>query len=306
MIGYYLLAALGGALLTALVYEWDDDDDNDGSEAVEIDTSDESSDTEPRQTLSFTGDPVLDGTEGDDTLPGGQDPDRAPGMINLLGGDDTAVVEYPFDITVDGGEGDDELSSTAVANTLVGGEGNDTLSGIDANTMDGGAGDDEITFTHYAELNSSVALIGGGDGDDLIRVEGTAGQDQPDAGGARIEGGSGSDQFEVVLDLVNSDIDLANDDGILESTLARIADFNPEEDTLLIQIDRTQETEDREVEVGFEQTETEDGSYTTELTLTFAATPTASQAVSTMYIESATAFTLDDIELVGVSLPASS
>ena len=304
MIWYYVLAALGGAALTALIYEWDDDD-NESSETAEEDTPEDPPSADPGQMLSYTGAPVLEGGDGDDTLPAGQDSDLAPGTINLLGGNDSAVVEDPFGITVNGGDGDDQLSSTAVGNTLIGGEGNDTLSGIDATNMDGGAGDDEITFEHYTELNSTTASITGGEGNDLIRIEGIAGQDQPDAGGAIIEGGDGSDQFEVVLDLVNSETDLANDDGILESTLARISDFDPAEDTVLIQIDRSEETEDREVEIGFEQTETADGGYTTELTLTFAATPSASQAVSTMYIESDTAFTLDDIELVGVSLPAS-
>lgn len=282
-----LLSLLGSALLGTVVFDWFDDDD-DGQ-------NDNTPENEMGRELNYDGSDLLEGTEGDDTLPAGQDESLVPDTINLSGGDDIAVVEDPFAIIVSGGEGDDTLVSTAVGNTLDGGAGNDTLTGIDANSMFGGSGDDQITFDSDVELHSSVARIDGGEGDDTINILADAGVNTADRGGAIVEGGNGSDDFKIVLDLQNSQ----GEESILNTAVARINDFTPSEDTLVIEVARNDETADRDVTAELDQTE-EDGTYTSLITLTFDETDDATQAKATLTVISNAAFTLDDIQLIGV------
>jgi hypothetical protein len=236
---------------------------------------------------------LLEGTEGNDTLSSGQDSDLAPATINLLEGADVAVVEDPLGITVSGGDGDDIISSTAVGNTLNGDAGNDRITGIDANNMHGGAGDDEITFNSDVELNSSTAQISGGAGNDTINVLADAGVNTADRGGAIISGGAGNDEFNITLVLENSQ----EDSGVLDTNIGRITDFDPAEDTLIIDVEKGAATVDREIALEFDQTEV-DGAYTTVITMTFAATDSASEATATTTILSEDPFTVDDITLV--------
>lgn len=294
MIGFVLLAVLGTAVIGAGLFDlFDDDNDNDNDTGAS--GSDEGMLLSYEDTDAFG---VLSGTGGDDTLPGGQDADLAPGTIDLLAGDDTAVVEQPFGIQVLGGEGDDTLSSTSVGNTLIGGPGDDTLTGIDATNMDGGAGDDVITFDSDVDLNDSAAIIDGGTGDDTITVLADAGVDNLDRGGAIITGGEGSDEFDIKLDLLASQQYIDAEDGLLETSIATIADFNPDEDAIAIEVIRNAETAGRDLsEIGFAQT-AQDGVFNTELTLHFEATDTAVEAVSTLWIVSSAAFTVDDIAFV--------
>ncbi|RUS63471.1 hypothetical protein EGN72_04350 [Pseudorhodobacter sp. E13] len=284
-----LLGLLGAAILGTVVFDvFGKDDSNDTD-------TDPTPVEEPGEALHFDGSGTLEGTEGDDTLAAGQDPDLAPETINLFGGDDTATIDVPFDITVNGGAGDDTLTSTNVGNTLNGGDGDDRLSGIDATSMYGGAGNDHITFDSDVELNDSVARIDGGAGDDRIEVFADAGVNTADRGGAFITGGSGSDEFNVVLDLQNSQ----DDAQILDTQIARIGDFDPNEDSLRIEIERNDATADRGVVVELEQTEV-DGTYTSQITLTFAETAAATEAVATLTVLSDGPFGLADIQLVGV------
>lgn len=286
MVDVFLLGALAAALFGVAAFEWSDDDN---------DPVDEDVDTE----LEYDGSEVLEGTEGDDTLPAGQDEDLAPREINLLGGDDTAVVEQASGMTVSGGDGDDTLTSTTVDNNLYGDAGDDTLTGMDATSMYGGAGDDVITWNGNFEHNSSTSQIDGGDGDDIVNIVADAGTDEPDRGGAIITGGTGSDAFNINLDLKNSRTDY-DDDGTLTSSVARIDDFDPVEDSLVINIERDVETEDREAMVEFTQTEQDDGVYTTELLLRFAATESAREAVTVINFRTSAPFSLDDIEINGL------
>lgn len=282
-----LLGLFGAAILGTIVFDAFGNGDSDDSDATPVE--------ETGQNLTFDGSETLNGTEGDDTVAAGQDADLAPETINLLGGDDIATIDVPFDITVNGGDGNDILSSTSVGNTLNGGAGDDTLSGIDATSMYGGAGDDHITFDSDVELNDSVARIDGGDGDDHIDVFADAGVNTADRGGAIIQGGSGSDDFNIVLDLQNSQ-EAAS---ILTTRVARIGDFNPDDDSLRIEIERNDATADRDVIIGLNQTE-ENGSFTSQITLTFAETVDATQAVAILTVISNGPFTLGDIQLVGV------
>ncbi|WP_022704591.1 calcium-binding protein [Pseudorhodobacter ferrugineus] len=283
---FLFLALFGTAFLGAITFDLFGKDD----------TSDSAPQTEETaENLTFDGSETLEGTEGNDTLAAGQDEDLAPETVNLLGGDDTAVIDLPFDITVNGGDGDDTLSSTTVGNTLNGDAGNDTLTGIDATNLYGGAGDDHLIFNSDVELNDSVARIDGGDGDDQIDVFADAGVNTFDRGGAIILGGNGSDDFNVILDLQNSQ----ESSNSLSTSVARINDFNPDEDSIRIEIERNDATADRDIVVELDQTE-ENGSFTSQITLTFAETLVATQAMATITIISNAAFTLDEIQLVGV------
>lgn len=198
-----------------------------------------------------------------------------------------------------GGEGDDDLSSTAVGNTLEGGVGDDTLTGIDATDMDGGSGDDQITYVSDTGLNDSVAHIDGGEGDDVINILADAGVGHPDRGGAIVTGGSGRDAFNITLDLQNSQEEVNDDDGLLESNIALVTDFGPAEDTLVIEVESDAETADRDVVAEFDQTE-DNGTFTTVLSLIFDETETATQAATTLTAISRSPFTLDKIRLAGV------
>ena len=81
---------------------------------------------------------TLNGTAGNDTLPGGFDHDT----INGLGGNDRLSGEDGND-TLNGGAGNDKLAGGVENDLLLGDAGNDTLDGgLDDDTLKGGAGND--------------------------------------------------------------------------------------------------------------------------------------------------------------------
>jgi Ca2+-binding RTX toxin-like protein len=91
----------------------------------------------------------LTGTEGNDTIAGGDGDERIRG----LGGNDT----------LSGGGGDDVIDGGADRNDLSGGAGDDTLiGGSTFDTMDGGDGDDTLIGT------GGQTTMFGGDGDDTM------------------------------------------------------------------------------------------------------------------------------------------
>lgn len=247
------------------------------------------------QVLAYNGSSLLEGTEGDDTLPAGQDNSLAPERLDLLGGDDVAVIEEQIGVGVFGGTGNDSLTSTVVANALFGGDGNDTLASIDGNDMYGGAGDDLITFDGDVQLGDMAAHINGGAGNDTINIMQDAGVNHYNLGGAIVEGGEGADVFNYVIDLQNSVDDPAN----LRTFLSPIRDFNPNEDKLSIQVDKSDLTADRDVTIAMEQTEV-NGTFTSVISLTFAGTADTTQAVAQLRVTSNAAFGLEDIQFVNV------
>jgi hypothetical protein len=217
-----------------------------------------------------------------------------------MGGNDTAIIEDPLGISVSGGEGDDTLTSTSVGNILSGDNGNDILFGIDANDLYGGAGDDEITFDSDVDLNDRTALVDGGPGDDIINIFADAGIENPDRGGAVVSGGEGSDTFNVTLDLLDMPFEPFGDDGVLETDIVRLSDFNPAEDTITIEIARTDEIDEREIsQIDFNQTQT-GSEFRTELSLYFEATNAALEAATHFTIISNAPFTQSDITFVNV------
>lgn len=292
VMGLLALGVLGTGLLGVVIYDWLDDDDS----SPVVDTPIE----EEGQDIVYDGSDLLEGTEGDDTIAAGQDETLAPDVINLFGGDDTATIEVNDPITVNGGEGDDLLTATGVLNTLDGGEGDDTLTADDSNRLLGGEGDDVLNFNHGSYDQGENGSADGGEGDDTINVRADAFVPaflQTDVGGVEVTGGSGADEFNVTYE--------ANDNFTFEPTddvrgsFVTINDFDPNEDSLVVEVEQDTDMPDREVEVDLNQTE-EDGVYTSLITLRFEETADAVGATNVLTVVSTDPFTLDDIELVGV------
>lgn len=131
----------------------------------------------------------LDGGTGDDTISGGNADDiiiGGDGNDTVSGDDGDDIIDtgrtgiplpdlgypglFPADANpnddidfVDGGAGDDVISTGDDADTIFGGTGNDTIDGgIDADTIDGGEGDDRIVGGEGSDV------INAGDGDDVV------------------------------------------------------------------------------------------------------------------------------------------
>ena len=128
------------------------------------------------------GDDTLLGEDGDDVLTGGNGSDSIEGGA----GNDTIDAGAPLSATplpdlgfppdvpadllpdddrdfVDGGDGDDVISTGDDADTILGGAGNDLIdAGIDADSVEGGAGDDTIIGSEGSDT------INAGDGADVV------------------------------------------------------------------------------------------------------------------------------------------
>lgn len=283
-----LLGLLGVALISTFTFDGVDDDDAAPEKAG--------------KTLRYDGSDPLLGTEGNDTLPSGQNPDLAPEIIDLLGGNDTAIVDLEGSMTVRGGDGDDRLTATGIQNILEGGAGNDTLSGDDANQLYGGEGDDVLTFVHGSYDNGDPGTADGGSGDDTITVRSDAILTEEIlynlGGGVDVTGGDGADEINIVYDLEEDFRGYTPTDDTISRGLLRVTDFNPNEDTLVIEVDQGVEGAERNVTVEMDQTE-EDGTYTSLLWMTFEKTSEDEESTNLLTIYSSVPFTLDDIELVG-------
>lgn len=298
---FVLLSLLGTALFGALAFDWFDGNDDDQND--ELQPEDENG-----QELNYDGSDLLEGTEGDDTLPAGQDEGLAPDAINLLGGDDTAIIEDHIGGGVSGGEGNDSISSTAAGNVLYGNVGDDTLVGVGINDIFGGEGDDHITSDIGNQVDESTTQIVGGEGDDTIIVETDALIPEMvlnDLGNVEVQGGEGADEIKVVYDLADNLENMVGFDPSPESDdtfvgdLVRISDFVPGEDVLTIEVEQDPETVNGDITVELDQTE-EDGTYMSLITLTFEETSETTEATNILTILSSAPFTLDDIQLIGV------
>ena len=107
------------------------------------------------------GNDTVEGNDGDDVInTSGSAPAPDLGYPGLFDGDDNPNDDIDF---VDGGAGDDTITTGDDADTIFGGTGDDTIDGgIDADTIDGGEGDDRIVGGEGSDI------IDGGDGDDVI------------------------------------------------------------------------------------------------------------------------------------------
>ena len=136
------------------------------------------------------GSDVVDGGEGDDMITTGND-DIAPDLgypdsdSDSLGFDPDEFPDNDRD-SVDGGAGNDTISTGDDRDTITGGTGDDVIdAGIDDDWVDGGDGDDILT----GEAGDDSLF--GGQGDDLL------------SGGAdddTLDGGDGADTFETDRD----------------------------------------------------------------------------------------------------------
>ena len=173
--------------------------------------NDGSTGTGPWQLVDIPGDDILNGTAGNDTLPGTTGADTINGhdgndILHGLGGDDT----------LNGNDGDDELHGGAGADMLNGGPGGDYAYYLDSDVgvlvrlhaahavKYGEAEGDTLTgIEHLVGSNHNDILAGdgednyldGGDGDDVL-YGGPAGGDDEMYGGNgddRIFGGKGND-----------------------------------------------------------------------------------------------------------------
>jgi parallel beta-helix repeat protein len=190
---------------------------------------------------------AIDGTDGNDHINGTDGPDEIHGhggqdQIYAGGGDDIVHLGDHSWGLADGGAGNDTLYGGNGNDTLVGGSGNDILYGGDGtdklyggdgnDILDGGTGRDwlygEAGDDTLIASNTQYNRLDGGDGNDHL-IGGTArdylfggnGDDVLVGGGGNddLTGGAGADQFVFGID--------SGGDHLL--------DFNPQEDTLVLQ-----------------------------------------------------------------------
>ncbi|MEQ5872037.1 hypothetical protein J4E08_19355, partial [Sagittula sp. NFXS13] len=142
-------------------------------------------------------DPIQHGSNGDDVL---RSYNGLYAKLYGYGGDDVMFAAAAF-VRMDGGSGDDRMTSISGDANLYGGSGNDSIfaDGID-NYIDGGTGHD------YIESLAGKAHILGGSGNDTIQAQGLhnlieagAGNDKiyAYAGENNVQGGDGNDWLQV-------------------------------------------------------------------------------------------------------------
>jgi len=202
----------------------------------------------------------VDGGAGNDLLTGSGFQASGPALINGGDGDDTINIG---EAEAYGGAGDDSISgggngwfAGGTSTALFGDEGNDTIELTEDGRASGGAGDDTITA-------GGLSTITGGAGDDSLTVrdndgfyetilssaDGGAGDDslafeydnQTYFGGSSdpsldtdvaLTGGAGADSFTVTG--VFEAVPVSDTSG--SALFATITDFDPSEDTLLIEL----------------------------------------------------------------------
>ena len=99
--------------------------------------------------------------------------------VSLLGGNDTLEVTSAEDpVSVNGGDGDDQLSVVVdLPTTLIGGNGNDNLLGGNGNdSLDGGVGNDILSGgggDDVLVIGSASETVDGGEGTDALKLDGS-------------------------------------------------------------------------------------------------------------------------------------
>ena len=112
--------------------------------------------------VADNGNDIVNGGDGNDVIQTGARGTPLPdiGYPGLFPADDDPNDDIDF---VDGGAGDDVISTGDDADTIIGGSGNDTIDGgIDADTIDGGDGNDRIVGGEGSDV------IDAGAGDDIV------------------------------------------------------------------------------------------------------------------------------------------
>ncbi|MBL4916950.1 calcium-binding protein [Szabonella alba] len=177
---------------------------------------------------------VIDGGTGADRLSGGAGSDTihaGDGADRIAGGAGADLLTgQEGDDRVRGGAGDDTLLGGAGGDVLAGGTGDDWLAGGGGNdllhagpgmdTLDGNDGDD--TLFGFDPADEGAARAGGGSAPGVNFLNGGAGNDRLWlAANDHGHGGDGADHFHI-------------GDWIGEGGFARIADFDPAEDEIVV------------------------------------------------------------------------
>ena len=309
------LALMGIGFVAAAVEIFSDDDGSDSqSEAETEDPGTPPPDGEGDEATGGEGDdapedvlgialmlnesPLIEGTEGDDTLAYDQDTDEPEqtSEVRLLGGDDLAEVD-DVGLLIDGGEGDDTIASTGQDSTLIGGSGDDVIA-ASAAFVDAGSGDDQISYDLTGPVFDAVTDVQGGEGTDSISIVTEIGDNPPDWSSVNLNGGAGQDTFDVTLNMTTDDeIYAPEQDPIISQSGVVIGDFDPEEDLLTVRIAQDAESAGRDLlSTELEQ----DPRGNSLLVLTFAATETLAETQTSIRLGTLPV-TLDDIVILAES-----
>ncbi|WP_428514921.1 hypothetical protein [Roseovarius sp.] len=243
--GFLLLALIGGAAASFLIYDEFIDDDDDNPRDQDVGTPGEGDgplpenpdDPDDPDTPDLSGDDTLSAS-GNERVYGGEGRDLLDLSNNAVGFGQLGVDRLNINDTATGygGEGQDRLNIFDDA-TGFGGEGDDILEAVHRGNASafGEGGDDTITVSRGAsgfggEGDDSMVVgrnsIGeGGEGNDTIdgriqsTIHGNAGDDtlQLLAGDPLTPniatGGDGDDQLTVLRTALNSDVELTGGDG---------------------------------------------------------------------------------------------
>ncbi|MEQ6201843.1 hypothetical protein ABMC88_02200 [Sulfitobacter sp. HNIBRBA2951] len=226
----------------------------DGDDVVSRNSEDDAENRSRDTTNAFFG--RIFGEEGNDLIDmeGRQSVDffyKISGGI----GDDTII---SGDLTrVQGDAGDDLIimgeNSEPYTGLAFGGEGNDTLVGSQTPQMFGEAGDDVLNIHHRSGING-ISSASGGAGNDMINIATGLGDVFGVGEGLRVEGNDGSDTFTLDLSIVD-DTNWESGSAV-GSTGIDIVDFNPNEDSLVIDVEAAVGEEDSTYEARlFERSE---------------------------------------------------
>lgn len=164
---------------------------------------------------------------------------------DISGGDgnDTIEVERLSDFdhssfVLDGGAGDDSITGPGFSIYIHGGAGNDTIEVTDAylDEVYGEDGDDRLVVTYgYTGADSSTIMDAGAGNDTLDVSFATVDAAMTELGGLTVSGGEGADTFIVHHQI---DVGILSEGVALELTAPLdISDFDPSEDTLIIEPD---------------------------------------------------------------------
>lgn len=191
------------------------------------------------------------------------------GTITGTSGADSLLVESADITEVQAGDGDDIITTqaseedTPLSPEIYGGEGDDQIDARQAATADvyGGAGNDILQGETYSDFDGSSDFYGG-DGDDQLDLYASAEFDAFNAPSVTpaLYGDAGNDTFNINLTEGALDFASFEDSGEIPESgsdlVARIQDFNAEEDTLNVDITSfVEDTEENPTYTGFTLTE---------------------------------------------------
>jgi Ca2+-binding RTX toxin-like protein len=182
-----------------------------------------------------SGSVTLNGGEGQDTLflEGPIIPEvENTSQANGGDGDDT-ITAIGLGGSVDGGGGDDVIEVQGTLDAVNGGNGDDTITASAADygggsPLNGGAGNDVLSTSDDAGFSYRAELDGGAGDDTLTSALITTSPEGFDA----LTGGAGADVFQVSFSGENT----APSGGALLGTLLEVTDFEPAEDSLVLEI----------------------------------------------------------------------